>query len=155
MTETQEVSMTKIITLIRGRNAQIDDDDFEMVSSMKWYFDGKYAINTTPGKKTIRMHQLVMRSLPGQVIDHKNGDGLDNRKENLRFCARFQNSWNMKIHKHNTSGIKGISWCKETQSWHAQFQHCRKKINLGCYDRIEDAEKIYAETTRKLRGEFA
>jgi hypothetical protein len=93
------------------------------------------------------------------VIDHINGDRLDNRIENLRTATYSQNSANAKRHSRNTSGLKGASKRfkngKWTGRWQASITYQRKQINLGYFDTKEEAHAAYLEAARRLQGEFA
>jgi hypothetical protein len=95
----------------------------------------------------------------GMVIDHINGDRLDNRIENLRTATYSQNSANAKRHSRNTSGLKGASKRfkngKWTGRWQASITYQRKQINLGYFDTKEEAHAAYLEAARRLQGEFA
>jgi len=86
------VKMAKAISLSRGVRAIIDDDDFELVSLYRWYASnprrkrGHYVMCSINGK-TVYLHRFLMGATSGQVVDHVNGDGLDNRRSNLRVVA--------------------------------------------------------------------
>jgi len=95
----------------------------------------------------------------GMVIDHINGDRLDNRIENLRTATYSQNSANAKRHSRNTSGLKGASkrikngrW---TGRWQASITYQRQQMHLGEFDTKEEAHAAYLEAARRLQGEFA
>jgi len=85
---------------ITGGEVQIDEEDFELVSTLKWHVgDTGYAVwrGVKDGKKqTIRMHRLVTNCPRGKVIDHVNHDKLDNRKENLSVCTQSDNMRNLR-----------------------------------------------------------
>jgi len=95
----------------------------------------------------------------GKVIDHINGDRLDNRIDNLRIATYSQNSANAKRHSRNTSGLKGASKVLKrgrwTGRWQASITYQRRQIALGYFDTKEEAHAAYLEAARKLQGEFA
>lgn len=97
------------------------------------------------------MHKIIM---PGSEIDHKNGDGLDNRKENLRVCSRSQNLFNRRKHSKSSSSYKGVSWNPLHKKWHSRIMKNKKQINLGYFDKEIDAAIAYDESAKKLFGEF-
>jgi hypothetical protein len=137
------------------------DEDFEKVNQPTWRFSIRYASrqNWINGKKkSLLMHRVILGLTFGdkRQIDHINGNGLDNRKLNLRVCKNGQNQMNLQVNrKNNTSGFKGISWYKPTQKWVAKIQVNRKHFNLGYFtDKIE-AVKRYNLSAKKYFGEFA
>ena len=97
--------MSKIIELTQGKSCIVDDEDFEFLNKWKWqawkspYGTVWYALRSvkilgTRRSNTIRMHRVIMGDPFGLEIDHKNHDGLDNRRENLRICTKAQNQQN-------------------------------------------------------------
>jgi len=91
----------------------------------------------------------------GYQIDHFNGNKQDNRIENLRLATHSDNSSNCGITRTNTSGHKGVSWCREKRRWVAAISINGKTINLGRYNDKGDAAKAYIEASVIHRGEFA
>ena len=91
-----------------GKYALVDNEDYSELAKNKWCLSTKGYVKrgtTVGGKhKTILMHTQIMGTPVGKVIDHKNHNPLDNRKENLRVCTHRQNCANMKLSKRNTSG---------------------------------------------------
>jgi len=100
------------IQLLHGLYAEIDDED-AVLASYGWTATKKpkaqtyYAYAKINGKKTA-LHRVVMGALPGDEIDHKNGNGLDCRKENLRRVTHQENMMNRPMPRSNTSGVKGV-----------------------------------------------
>ena len=152
----------KEISLTQGYIALIDDEDYEIVAQYKWYprKHGKtcYAITNIKndfGKyKTVNLHHLIFGKKDGQIIDHINGDGLDNRKENLRFCSQSENCNN----RHNTWGkskYKGVHWHPINNKWVARIQVKKKRLHLGCYVSEKEAALAYNKAAIKYFGEFA
>jgi hypothetical protein len=160
VTETQEVSMTSIIPLTQCKETIVDDDDFEELSKYKWFYDGRYVArhNHSSNLKerfVIRMHVMIMKTPPGMETDHINGDGLDNRKENLRVCTRFQNSHNSKIKSCSTTGYKGVFFKGGTCEWGAKIRVGDRRIYLGWYKDIQDAARAYDIAALAYHGQFA
>lgn len=87
-------------------------------------------------------------------IDHINGDRLDNRKENLRFCTRVQNEMNKPTSRLSSSGYKGV-YRSRSGAWLARIQLKKKKIHLGTFDNKVDAARAYNEKAKELYGDFA
>jgi hypothetical protein len=98
------------------------------------------------------MHNVIM-GVKG--IDHANGNGLDNRRSNLRPFTGAQNHWNSGISRTNWSGHKGVGWNKAEGKWRARIQANGKRLFLGYFDTAEDAGHAYDAAARELHGEFA
>jgi hypothetical protein len=88
-------------------------------------------------------------------LDHKNRDQLDDRIENLRVASKSQNAANCRIPSDNTSGHKGVSWCKQTGMWQVGLQCRKKRIWLGRFNNLADAALAYERGAREHFGEFA
>jgi hypothetical protein len=88
-------------------------------------------------------------------VDHRDQDGLNNRRTNLRVATQSQNLSNRGPQKNNTSGYKGVSLCKATGRWQAIIQYGRKKKRLGRFDTPEQAALAYDKAAVALMGEFA
>lgn len=102
------------------------------------------------------VYLLATGSDPKEMnIDHINGDGTDNRIENLRLATPAQNSWNRGLNKNNTSGIKGVRFYKATGRWHATIWVKWDSIHLGYFATQEEAAAAYARAAEQLHGEFA
>lgn len=145
----------KEIPLSQGKVAWVDDEDYERVIEYKWYANliGKvwYAVRTK-SRKTVSLHQFVMGE---KNIDHINGDGLDNRKENLRVCTHQQNRANSNLYANNSSGFKGVSWYKNYEKWEAYIRIDGKKKRLGYFDSLIRAACVYDDAARQVYGDFA
>lgn len=108
-----EDNRLKTIKLTQNKYAKVDDRDYSTLLSINWHFDGRYAANKN--KKKIHMHRLIMGDLPLD-IDHINGDKLDNRRSNLRFCTRSANIRNTdRVRK-----AKRVSYNKTLGYWAAK-----------------------------------
>ena len=96
---------------------------------------------------------------PVGLIDHINGDRLDNRIENLRIATFSQNAANAKRHSRNTSGLKGVAKVVKkgvwTGRWQASITHQNKQIGLGSFKTKELAHAAYVKAASRLQGEFA
>jgi len=136
----------------------IDDGDYKLISEYKWHANindyKTYAYAYNPGTPTtIYMHRLIMDATNGQMIDHINGNGLDNRKENLRLCTNSQNQANRGANKNSQSGLKGLRF--RYGKWQARIKFNRKEIHLGAFSSKTEAAKAYEEKAVEFFGEYA
>lgn len=92
---------------------------------------------------------------PKHQIDHKNVDRLDNRWGNLREATYLTNNQNVKLKSHNTTGVKGVSFCKATGRYYTYINAEKKRHFLGYYDSADEAGRVYDEAAKRLHGEFA
>lgn len=142
------------IKLTQGKYAIVDDEDFKWLNQWRWYYDGRYARMNYKNKK-IHMHRLIMNTPKGMDTDHINGNGLDNRRCNLRICTSSQNHINTKKRKNNTSGYKGVFSCQLSKNWRAQIRYNHKSIHIGNFINKIQAAKAYNQKAKELFGEFA
>lgn len=160
------------IVLPSNHEVLIDDEDFEKLSEYKWRFvsnryaaavkydTGKRKNDGTLKQRVIKMHRLIMDCPIDKVIDHINGNGLDNRKENLRICTRSQNMANQKKRYVSKSGYKGVSLGNnKTNPWRAYINKKEsgksKQHHLGFFSTKEGAALAYNKKAKELWGEFA
>lgn len=151
----------KQISLTQGKVAIVDDEDFDRLNAHKWYAHknrGLYyaARHNVVGNKRgiIYMHREILGVLPGLEIDHKNGNGLDNRRVNLRICTHSDNQRNRGVHKgEKRSRFKGVSWDNRGKKWRARIG-CPQQY-LGYFDSEIEAARQYDEKAEQLFGKFA
>ena len=152
------------VPLTQGKYAIIDIEDYDLVSQYKWfssYEKGNQSFyaktNIKVGEKTTieRLHRLILSAKKGEIVDHINGDTLDNRRCNLRFASAAENIRNSRRRSTNTSGFKGVWWNKQVNKWQADIKVLGKKIYLGRYDDPQDAHEAYCAAALKHYGEFA
>jgi len=92
---------------------------------------------------------------PKGLIDHCDGDPLNNRLANLREASDSQNQGNRRLNKNSTSGFKGVYFDKSSGRWAANILKDRQKFWLGCHDTPEQAHAAYCEAAQRIHGEFA
>jgi hypothetical protein len=155
---------TRLIPLTQGKFAVVDAADYEWLSQWKWYASYQrttgrwYAYRASYiGKKkyNIAMHRVILNAPHGLKVDHVDGDGLHNRHDNIRLATICQNRFNRGPQRNNTSGIKGVSWNKETGKWQAFIGVNGKQTHLGLFVDKLDAAAAYAEAAKRLHGEFS
>lgn len=137
--------------------ALVDDEDYDFLNQWKWCaHEGRntyYAVRWENGG-LIRMHRLIMKAPKGKLVDHKNGNGLDNQKHNLRKATSQQNAMNMQKYATNTSGYPGVG-SRKRGTWRARISVSGKRINLGNYEKFEDAVAARKEAEKTYYGEYA
>lgn len=148
----------RLITLTQGKFAIVDSDVFEYLSQWKWCATkepgGYYVQRKEKRTQTIKMHRQIMKPPQGLEVDHINGDGLDNRRCNLRICTHRQNCQNRKPNnKSRFSKYKGVSW--HQNKWIAHIGHNWHTQYLGTFDNEIDAANAYDNKAKELFGEFA
>lgn len=151
------------LRLQKGHVALIDDEDVERVTAHRWHaiYDGYnwYARCEGPrkpdGTRThIHLHRFVMGEPPDKV-DHKNRNGLDCRKLNLRVATDAQNTWNRGPHRGSESGLKGVCRNSNGGKWCAYIYLKGKRLHLGSFPSPTEAAKAYDLKAADLFGDFA
>lgn len=151
----------KIIPLTKGFSTIIDDEDYELFCRFKWTAnvtrqDKVYVVRGTKEKKKIFLHREISKCPSELVVDHINGDTLDNRRSNLRCVSKRINTLNAKNLSRNTSGYRGVSFSKETKKWVAKLEVSsngqRNTICLGSYNSPELAFEAYKKKFSELYG---
>lgn len=150
----------KTIPLGHGKAAIVDDEDFEYLSQYRWFLQSTKELyvqrhNNEKKRGKIYMHREILRCLPGVMIDHINGNSLDNRKCNLRAATNSQNMANQPKQKRNLCRFKGICVDKKNGGWRAQISINGETKNLGHFLDDESAARAYNDAARKQFGEYA
>ena len=150
--------MTREIPLTQGKVALVDDEDYERVSHFKWHAHRDqraalwYARRTwrRPQRGSILLHRLLLNAPRDKQVDHINGDGLDNRRCNLRLCSHAENMRNSR----SRSGLKGATFDKRRNKWYARICVNRRQIFLGFFDSEEEAHASYCAASICYHGAF-
>lgn len=146
------------VPLTRGLEAVIDPADAGAVSQYNWHAStgtkGWVYAQTNIHGQTVGLHRFLLKPPGNLFVDHINGNGLDNRRSNLRLATHGENSQNCRRPRRNTSGVKGISWHNATGKWQARIGCSGKSIYLGCFDRLDDAAVAYAQASALHHGLF-
>lgn len=159
------------LTLNNDQQAIIDDADLHAVhtvqfsngmsftgsvAQLNWRASVKphttYAICIRSGCE-IRLHRLLMDATPNQLIDHEDGDGLNNRRSNLRVATSADNAHNQKAQ--GGKSTKGVSLHRATGKWSAQIRVNKVKQHLGLFDSQDAAQAAYNEAAKRFFGAFA
>jgi len=145
--------MVKEIALTKSKVTKVDDEDFEMLSRVKWHVNDGYAANARLG----RMHRLILSAPEGIMVDHLNGDKLDNRRKNLRLCTNSQNQANRRVSR-GVSKFKGVTWQSRPNGrgmWKAQLVYEGAVVYLGTFKTDLDAATAYNAAATTHFGEYA
>jgi hypothetical protein len=149
------------VPLTRGYVAVIDAADVHLVEGNAWAAGVSshtvYAFCTKrfpAGRRTIYLHRVIMGEPGGLEVDHKDCDGLNNRRSNLRTATRAENQRNTRKTDANTSGVKGVSWDKSRAKWETYIKVGGKKRHLGRFDDLASAAAAYSAASARVHGEF-
>lgn len=154
---------TITLPLTQGQQTVIDAEDWPRVSAYKWSAErrsnGFYAGSGVrlPDGRThrFRLHRFLVDAAPGTIVDHIDGDTLNNTRANLRFVTASQNAMNRAPGKRNHSGYKGVQWHPDHHRWMARIRHKGTVHYLGYFRVAEDAARAYDVHARILHGPFA
>lgn len=153
------------VPLTQGKVALVDDIDYDKVSSFKWcalkrdggkqwYAVRNQRIPRAKRCKMIFMHRFILGVTDHKVVDHRNHDGLNNTRVNLRVCTHEENCRNGQKRK-GTSRFKGVSRVRKNGKWLAQIRQRYRRFRLGEFDSEIEAARIYDAAAALLHGEYA
>lgn len=150
-----------LIALSGTKTAKVSIQDAHL-AEYKWIFQRikskEYAFryeNKNGKRFRLYLHREIMNPPEDREVDHISGDGLDNRRENLRVVTKQQNLMNTPPSSRNTSGYKGVSWSKRAKKWVASIRVNKKAHNLGFYDTKERAAYAYDMIAELIFGQYA
>lgn len=154
--------MGKEIRLTQGKVTVVDDADFDWLNQWRWYA-GKsgstyYAVRPKQQRNKrslIFMHREILKPPENRETDHKDGNGLNNQRYNLRVATHTQNQCNARKRKGTTSRFKGVYWDRLRSKWRAQIKIGGKEFHLGRFLSETEAAQSYNIAAKKYFGEFA
>jgi hypothetical protein len=150
--------MTRMIYLSRSYSVFVSEEDFERVSAYSWFVNldvrkRPYACRYA-GNKRIYMHREITACPVGMVVDHINGNTLDNRRSNLRVCTQKLNMQNCV--PWSRSGYRGVSLIKNTKRYRVRITDLDgDELNLGSYTDVKYAAMVYDAAALMLYGDYA
>lgn len=154
----QRTDAFRNIYLTHGKIALVDASDYEWLNQWTWTAmlakSGWYAVRGGQSKH-IRMHRLITAAPDGTVVDHEDGDGLNNTRANLRVCSNAENMRNSGLRSSNKSGFKGVFWNRRSGRWMARITVDYKTVHIGCFATGEAAARAYDIAALELHGPFA
>lgn len=137
----------------------IDAADAMAVAQYNWRITRVgYAMRSTEPGRSEFLHRFIANRMglsASLMVDHRNGDALDCRRQNLREASASQNQMNRRIGSNNKAGVKGVSWDPSRMKWRATLKMHRKYFALGRYDTVELAAAAVREARERLHGDFA
>lgn len=149
----------KQIQLTQSKIALIDNEDFEDLNRFKWCaysprgYPNLWYATRREGTTTIRMHQQILNVPKRLMIDHIDGDGLNNSRSNLRTATNSLNQLNQhKLRSNKTSKFRGVSWCAKYQNWQAGIKINGIQYFLGRFADEKEASEVYERTKKSLFG---
>lgn len=151
-----------LIELTRGKFAKCSPEDYEALAVRLWHAvihspTSAYAKHSPLREPCLLMHRVVLGLGDDAIVDHKNFDGLDNRRANLRPATYSQNNGHKRKRGGSSSKYKGVLWHRAKQTWTAAIHASpgSEKSHLGCFDNEEDAARAYDAAAVAAHGEFA
>jgi hypothetical protein len=148
------------VPLTRGYVATIDRSDIGILKGRDWSAltsprrTAVYACRVEMGKMLL-LHREVIGAPTGTEVDHIDGDGLNCRRSNLRFCTRSQNLQNGPVRSDNRAGLKGAIWDSRAGKWRAEISKDGRRLWLGTFETPEQAHAAYVAAATAEYGEFA
>lgn len=148
-----------IVPLSRGLAARIDAADVWLVCDRNWHAQVKsrqtYAASSplTGEKSMLMLHRVIVGATEGQVVDHIDGDGLNNHRANLRICSHKENVRFAGLSRRNKTGFKGVS--ARGDRFVASIFIDGVSYHLGMHDTAEEAHAAYVAATKRAFGAFA
>lgn len=156
---------TREVPLTRGYVALVSEEDYERVIPFKWNAKPSHSGNTHYAQRNVKrpdgtyttqkMHRFILNAPDELEVDHKDRNGLNNTRSNIRLATRSDNQSNRSRFKNNTSGFIGVAWHKATGKWQARINVGKKLIHLGLFDDPAEAARIRDEKAIEQQGSFA
>lgn len=161
------IGQFKFIKLNKDQYAIVDAEDSKELNKYNWFLrlptgsNTQYAQRNNWCKKSkkhltpLKMHRVIMNAQKDEIVDHINGNGLDNRKSNLRICTTRQNNRNQRPQIGRSSKYKGVYWKKDRSKWRANIKTYGKSKHLGYFIEEVEAAKAYNKAALELFGEYS
>lgn len=151
----------KLVQLTKGFVATVSDQDFSRVQEFKWTaIVAKHTVYAYRQyqNRSIYLHRFIKSARPGEEVDHRDGNGLNNCRRNLRIASHQQNAfarWHNTKKKKRTSQFRGVSFCWATGKWRARLIKNYCEVWLGRFDSQQEAAHAYNIAARHYFKSFA
>ncbi len=152
----------KKIPLTQGKFALVDDEDYDWLMQWKWcaqkshhtYYARHFESRSekTGKRKLLSMHRVILNVPQGMDTDHRNHNGLDNRKHNLRACSRRENGYNQLRRTNTKSKYRGVD--SSGKRWRARIRENGKQVHLGCFNTEAIAARVYDERAARVHRDY-
>lgn len=138
----------------------IDESDYHVIKEYNWCISKSeknrlYVTSSVWKGNKLYLHRVIAGAKRHEIIDHKNGDPLDNRRDNLRVCSQAMNCHNQGLRSNSSTGFKGVHFYKSRQKFVAEITVNYKRISLGYFDNVNDAAYAYNTAAMQYFGDFA
>jgi len=145
------------IAYLRLRNgvAVVGVSDLPLLEDFEWYVGNRNYLVRTDATGALFAHRIIMSPRDKEIVDHIDGNGLNNKRSNLRICTHAENMRNRKIASHNKSGYKGVYKDNKKNRWRAEICFNKKRYRLGSFGSAISAALAYDKAAISLHGEFA
>lgn len=149
----------RLIGLTRGMSAMVDDCDYDSLNEFRWYTNKNYRTYYAATKRpeqTVQMHRVILSAPMGVLVDHIDGNGLNNQRANLRFASPSENTAH-RLHRPavTSSRYRGVTYNRRTSSWQAGIKVAGKSRHLGLFECEDVAAHAYDAAARRTWGQFA
>jgi hypothetical protein len=144
------------IPLTQDKFAHVSIQDAERVMDIPWVAwrtDKQWYAKGKGGR--LSLHRFILNAGPGDEVDHRDRNGLNCTRSNMRFSTRSQNQCNRGKMSNNTSGYKGVYWSKQKGKWHARIDYEKRAYHIGFFDNKKEAALAYDRKAIELHGEYA
>jgi len=146
---------------VKNYEVLIDDSDWDLIKNYKWFIANKKGTiyiqsfcKVNKKRVTYQLARVIMDAPSDMLVDHINGNTLDNRKINLRLANKRTNAQNMRPNKNTTSKYKGVCWSSNRNKWRANIFY-KKQIYIGRFNLEKDAALAYNKSALQYFGEYA
>lgn len=132
-----------------------DKGDVEEIRKHKWCVNPAGYARTRINGRVVFLHNLIMQTPKGKIVDHRDHNPSNNRKSNLRICSQLQNTQNVQKRENTSSIFKGVAWNKEKRKWETYINYNRKRLRIGYFDKELWAGMAYDMWAKELHKTFA
>ena len=143
------------VALTRGFVALVDPADAPKLAAWDWAASNRLYARRNRDNAYLYMHRAITDAPAGRQVDHINGNGLDNRKANLRLCTAAENCANARPMTGKASRFKGVDWHSQAGKWRAKIKSDRRTRHIGLFRSEAEAATAYDQEARALFGQFA